>query len=118
MWQASSGVVSSDFSSMSSALSDSITGEVSGLGGYGEYTIADQNISFKLPKGITREQASTVPLAATTAWLALFSKDYLNLDRSNASGTSVLVWGGSCKSNHPYGLHSSRITAMLNSIGR
>ncbi|KAJ5331673.1 hypothetical protein N7476_001456 [Penicillium atrosanguineum] len=70
-------------------------GEIPSLGGYSEYTIADQNISFKVPKGIIREQASTVPLAAATAWLALFSKDCLNLDRSKAAGTSVLVWGGS-----------------------
>ncbi|KAJ5091374.1 hypothetical protein NUU61_006244 [Penicillium alfredii] len=70
-------------------------GEVAGLGGYSQYSIADQNVSFKVPASISREQASTVPLAAATAWLALFSKDCLSLDRSKASGTSVLVWGGS-----------------------
>ncbi|PLB53776.1 putative zinc-binding dehydrogenase family oxidoreductase [Aspergillus steynii IBT 23096] len=70
-------------------------GEIKGLGGYSSYSIADENICFKLPVGLSREHASTVPLAATTAWLALFSKDSLGLDRSNAAGTGVLVWGGS-----------------------
>ena len=74
-----------------------IVGEIPGLGGYSEYTIADERISFKVPASISRAQASTVPLAAATAWLALFSHDCLKLDRSKASGTSVLVWGGSCK---------------------
>ncbi|KAF4761382.1 hypothetical protein N7455_003289 [Penicillium solitum] len=70
-------------------------GEIPGLGGYSQYTIADQRISFKVPASISREEASTVPLAATTAWLAFFSKDCLNIDRSKVQGTSVLVWGGS-----------------------
>ncbi|KAJ5936580.1 hypothetical protein N7466_003030 [Penicillium verhagenii] len=68
-------------------------GEISGLGGYSEYTVADQNISFRVPSNTPSDQASTVPLAATTAWLALFSKGCLNIDRSEQ--TSVLVWGGS-----------------------
>ncbi|KAJ9491402.1 hypothetical protein VN97_g1854 [Penicillium thymicola] len=70
-------------------------GEVKGLGGYSQYCVADERISFKVPKSISRAHASTVPLASATAWLALFSKDCLNLDRSQANGTSVLVWGGS-----------------------
>jgi NADPH:quinone reductase-like Zn-dependent oxidoreductase len=71
-------------------------GEVKGLGAYSQYCLADERISFKLPEGISRAQASTIPLASATAWLALFSKDCLALDRSQAKGTSVLVWGGSC----------------------
>ncbi|KAL3459481.1 putative zinc-binding dehydrogenase family oxidoreductase [Aspergillus heterothallicus] len=70
-------------------------GEVKGLGAYGEYCLADERISFKVPKGVSRAEAATIPLAATTAWLALFSKDCLALDRSQARGQSVLVWGGS-----------------------
>ncbi|KAK4866417.1 hypothetical protein LT330_008349 [Penicillium expansum] len=50
---------------------------------------------LKVPASISQEKASTVPLAAATVWLALFSKDCLNIDRSNAKGTSVLVRGGS-----------------------
>ncbi|CAI7641451.1 unnamed protein product [Penicillium bialowiezense] len=71
-----------------------ILGETPGLGGYSQYSVADQRISFKVPASISRAEASTVPLAATTAWLALFSRGCLNIDRSRA-GTSVLVWGGS-----------------------
>ncbi|KAI9037607.1 zinc-binding alcohol dehydrogenase family protein [Aspergillus affinis] len=69
-------------------------GEFKGLGGYSTYSLADEKICFKLPAGLSREHASTVPLAATTAWLALYSKDSLNIDR-NKTGTSILVWGGS-----------------------
>ena len=72
-------------------------GEIAGLGGYSEYTIADQHISFDILTSIPRDQASTAPLAAATARLALVSKGCLILDRSKAAGTSVLVWGGSCK---------------------
>ncbi|RAH63518.1 GroES-like protein [Aspergillus piperis CBS 112811] len=68
-------------------------GEIKGLGGYSEYTVADERICFPLPKGVPPEEASTVPLAACTALLALFSKDCLNIPHK--SGETVLVWGGS-----------------------
>ncbi|KAL2816077.1 chaperonin 10-like protein [Aspergillus granulosus] len=68
-------------------------GEIKGLGGYSEYTLADERICFPLPEGVTPEQAATVPLAACTALLALFSKDCLNIPQR--SGETVLVWGGS-----------------------
>jgi NADPH:quinone reductase-like Zn-dependent oxidoreductase len=74
-----------------------IVGEIPGLGAYSHYCVADEKISFCLPRSILREQASTVPLAATTAWLALFSKTCLGIERVGAKGTSILVWGGSCK---------------------
>ncbi|KAH7061500.1 chaperonin 10-like protein [Macrophomina phaseolina] len=70
-------------------------GEKKGLGGYSQYTLADERISFKVPKSIPLDQAATVPLAATTAWLALFSKDSLGIPRAEASRHSVLIWGGS-----------------------
>ncbi|EAU35410.1 conserved hypothetical protein [Aspergillus terreus NIH2624] len=68
-------------------------GEIKGLGGYSEYTLADERICFPLPEGVTPEQAATVPLAACTALLALFSKDCLNIPQK--SGETVLIWGGS-----------------------
>lgn len=71
-----------------------IEGEIPELGAYSEYTIADDAISFKIPPGISLAEAATVPLAAATAWLALFSKDSLSIARSNKQ--SVLIWGGSC----------------------
>jgi len=73
-----------------------ISGEVKGVGGYSEYTLADENISFKIPSSIAPAEASTIPLAATTAWLALFSKNLLYIPRQQGTET-VLVWGGSCK---------------------
>jgi NADPH:quinone reductase-like Zn-dependent oxidoreductase len=72
-------------------------GETKGVGGFSEYTIADQNICYKVPEGISGAAASTVPLACGTSWLALFAKTCLNIDRSKGSETSLLVWGGSCK---------------------
>ncbi|GLA03756.1 hypothetical protein AnigIFM60653_003763 [Aspergillus niger] len=67
-------------------------GEIKNLGGYSEYTLADERICFPLPEGVTPEQAATVPLAACTALLALFSKDCLNIPQN--SGETVLIWGG------------------------
>ncbi|KAJ5161792.1 hypothetical protein N7492_007184 [Penicillium capsulatum] len=58
-------------------------------GAYSEYTIADERISFKLSANISRAHASTVPLAAATAWLASFSLGCLNLDRSAPAEPSI-----------------------------
>ncbi|KAI5235698.1 NAD(P)-binding protein [Aureobasidium subglaciale] len=69
-------------------------GEIKGLGAYGSYTLADDRISFKVPKGVRPEDAAAIPLATCTAWLALFSKNCLSVPRKNAK-TSVLIWGGS-----------------------
>ncbi|KAL2106143.1 hypothetical protein VUR80DRAFT_7219 [Thermomyces stellatus] len=68
-------------------------GEVKGLGAYSQYALADERICFPVPQGTTPEQASTIPLAAATAWLALFSKDCLHIERG--SKQAVLIWGGS-----------------------
>ncbi|GAB1202815.1 hypothetical protein APSETT445_001437 [Aspergillus pseudonomiae] len=83
-------------------------GETKGLGAYSKYCLADQRIAFKVPTTLSREYASTVPLAAATAWLALFSPDCLNLDRAKAQGKSVLVWGGSTS----VGLYSIQIASL------
>ncbi|CEI67675.1 unnamed protein product [Fusarium venenatum] len=59
------------------------------------YTIADERLSFKVPSKISPAQASSVPLAGNTAWLALFSKDCLALNRDALSNkASILIWGG------------------------
>ncbi|EON66283.1 hypothetical protein W97_05676 [Coniosporium apollinis CBS 100218] len=72
---------------------DVIAGEVPGIGAYSHFTLADEKICFKPPSNITPSEAVTVPLAATTAWLALYSKQCLNMNRNNPQ--SVLIWGGS-----------------------
>ncbi|KAF4956246.1 hypothetical protein FSARC_11645 [Fusarium sarcochroum] len=70
-------------------------GEIKGLGAYSTYTIADERLSFKVPSNISPAQASSVPLAANTAWLALFSGDCLALTRNtSADKASLLIWGG------------------------
>lgn len=70
-------------------------GEVKGLGAFAEHTIADEKISFKVPKSVSLAEAATVPLAAATAWLALFSKGSLDIPRSPVKEVAVLIWGGS-----------------------
>ncbi|KAJ4982630.1 hypothetical protein SVAN01_11880 [Stagonosporopsis vannaccii] len=83
-------------------------GEIRGLGAYSQYSIANESISFKIPQSITLAEASTVPLASTTAWLALFSKDSLHMDRRTGKDTSILVWGGSSS----VGLYAIQFAAM------
>ncbi|KAK1514623.1 hypothetical protein CABS01_06602 [Colletotrichum abscissum] len=83
-------------------------GEIKGLGGYGEYTLADDNISFRVPKNISPEEAATIPLASMTAELALFSEACLAIPRESGSETAVLVWGGSSS----VGLYAIQIAAM------
>ncbi|EQB49313.1 hypothetical protein CGLO_11346 [Colletotrichum gloeosporioides Cg-14] len=70
-------------------------GEIPGLGAYSTHTIADERLSFHIPENISAPEASTIPLAANTAWLALFSSDCLGLPRNSSNGASVLIWGGS-----------------------
>jgi NADPH:quinone reductase-like Zn-dependent oxidoreductase len=71
-------------------------GETKGLGAYSQYSLANEYISFKVPQSISSAEAATVPLASATAWLALFSKGSLQMDRQAGKDTAVLVWGGSC----------------------
>ena len=85
-------------------------GETNGQGAYSEYTIADESISFKVPRSISSEAAATIPLACCTSWLALFSKGCLNIDRSSGQQTSVLIWGGSSS----VGLYAIQIARQHN----
>src|SRR5437016_9056324 len=58
-------------------------------GGYAEYAVAtDKDVSPK-PKSLTFEEAAAVPLAAETAWQALFDTAKLS------AGQTVLIHGGS-----------------------
>ncbi|RBR07274.1 uncharacterized protein FIESC28_10773 [Fusarium coffeatum] len=70
-------------------------GEIKGLGAYSTYTIADERLSFKIPTNTSPAQAASVPLAANTAWLALFSDDSLayRCDRATEKAP-LLIWGG------------------------
>ncbi|VUC34864.1 unnamed protein product [Clonostachys rosea] len=66
-------------------------GEIKGLGGYSEFTLADEAICFPVPDSLSSEQAATVPLASCTALLALFSKNCLG----SVIAHCVIPWGGS-----------------------
>lgn len=68
-----------------------------GLGAYSQYTVADEQLCFKVPAGITHEEAVTVPLASCTAYLGLFSRSCLSINRTQGADVTVLIWGGSCK---------------------
>lgn len=63
-----------------------------------------------MPRSISLEAAATVPLACCTSWLALFSKDCLNIDRKSGEQTSVLIWGGSSS----VGLYTIQIARQHN----
>lgn len=67
-------------------------GDVKGLGGFSQYTLADEQLCFKIPPGLTYTESATVPLAACTAWLALFSKSCLNIRQQQGSDISILIW--------------------------
>ncbi|KZL87228.1 zinc-binding oxidoreductase [Colletotrichum incanum] len=83
-------------------------GEIKGLGSYSEYSLADDNISFRVPKDTSLEEAVTLPLASMTAWLALFSEESLKIPRGGGSDVSVLIWGGSSS----VGLYAIQIAAI------
>ncbi|KAH6972256.1 chaperonin 10-like protein [Ilyonectria sp. MPI-CAGE-AT-0026] len=84
-------------------------GEIKGLGAYSDYTIADENICFKIPDNTPLEQAATVPLAATTGWLALFRSQSLNIDRTLGLDAELLVWAGSTS----VGLYAVQIASLF-----
>jgi NADPH:quinone reductase-like Zn-dependent oxidoreductase len=44
---------------------------------------------------MTSEAAATIPLALTTAWLAIFSPYSLGMDITKGDGNQMLIWGGS-----------------------
>lgn len=79
-------------------VTDHNPGEVKGLGAFSELTIAEEKICFKVPESISSANAATVPLAAATAWLALFSRTCLDIQPAQGKQPNpILIWGGSCK---------------------
>ncbi|KAH7390021.1 chaperonin 10-like protein [Pyrenochaeta sp. MPI-SDFR-AT-0127] len=83
-------------------------GEKKGVGAYSQYSLANEYISFKVPESITLAEAATVPLASTTAWLALFSEGSLHMDRQAGKDSVILVWGGSSS----VGLYAIQFAAL------
>jgi NADPH:quinone reductase-like Zn-dependent oxidoreductase len=58
-------------------------------GGYGQYAIVKEGEAALKPKSLSFEQAAAMPLAALTAWQALFDTAKLQ------AGQTVLIQGGS-----------------------
>ncbi len=69
-------------------------------GAFQLYTVCVDHLTTRIPDSVSYEEASVIPLAATTAACALFQRNQLNLPlptvppRSPVEKT-VLVWGGS-----------------------
>ena len=70
-------------------------GLLKGMGAYSTHTVADDKICFKVPEVMSSDAAATIPLAMTTAWLALLSSRCLGIDRRKREKNQVLIWGGS-----------------------
>ena len=60
-----------------------------GQGSYAQYTLANQDRVAHIPKGLGFDEAAALPVAALTAWQALFDRGELS------SGQRVLIHGGS-----------------------
>lgn len=58
-------------------------------GSYGEYVVLPEKEAALLPKGLTHEEAASVPLAYLTAYEALIRQGHLK------AGSTVLVYGAS-----------------------
>ena len=63
------------------------------------YTVCLGNMTTRIPDSISYEEASVIPLGATTAACALFQTDQLDLQYPTLprkpTGKTVLIWGGS-----------------------
>ncbi|KAL8700768.1 MAG: hypothetical protein Q9201_005268 [Fulgogasparrea decipioides] len=72
---------------------------ISEMGGFQEYVIAEAGLACHIPASMSFAEASVYPLALATAAHALFSKDFLALPNPKVEPVktwkSLLVWGGS-----------------------
>lgn len=63
-------------------------------GAFQEYSILEEHGAVKLPSKISFEEGTTLPMSVTTAGVALFTPERLNLPRGPVSGSPILlVWG-------------------------
>ena len=69
------------------ALGDPVTALLSG-GGYAEYCVAAASLSFKIPQGLTLQEAAGLPEALFTVWANVFEAGGLQ------PGETLLVQGG------------------------
>lgn len=68
-------------------------------GAYQEMVVMREDLCAAIPKNVSYESASVLPLGLSTAACGLYQKDYLNLAYptmgSKSMGKTVLIWGGS-----------------------
>ena len=57
-------------------------------GSYAEYVLADDHLVARVPAGLALDQAAALPVAALTAWQALFDRGALS------AGQRVMIHGG------------------------
>ncbi len=57
-------------------------------GGYAEYAVANENVTFAVPEGLTVIEAAALPETFMTVWLNLFQRGQFR------RGNSVLIHGG------------------------
>lgn len=86
---------------------DRVTGLALGLtsnraaeGAFQAYTVLPVHLTSPIPKNLSFESASVIPLGISTAASGLFQKEYLALRFPTASpnkstGETILIWGGS-----------------------
>ncbi|KAI1268036.1 putative zinc-binding alcohol dehydrogenase domain-containing protein cipB [Xylariaceae sp. FL1019] len=69
--------------------------------GFQKYPVLTECTTFKIPDGMSFEEASVVPLGLSTAASCLFHENYIGLQLPTtgtpaaATGKTVLIWGGS-----------------------
>lgn len=93
------------------------------MGGYGEFVLSDESLLTIKPKSITHNEAAAAPLAALTAWQALFDHGKLQagqkvLIHAAAGGVGhFAVQFAKWKGAYVYGTASSSNKTFLESIG-
>lgn len=66
-------------------------GDITRPGCYAEFQLLDERIAGFKPKGLTNEQAATLPLTTLVAWESLF--DRLEISRNDANSPALLIIG-------------------------
>jgi NADPH2:quinone reductase len=69
------------------AIGDRVCGLMAG-GGYAEYAVVDQGSLFKIPDGMSFEEAGALPEVMMTVWVNIFDRCQFN------PGEAVLIHGG------------------------
>lgn len=68
-------------------------------GGFQDYALLEPKLTAHIPDTMSYEDASVIPLGASTAAAGLFQKDHLGLQfptlKPKPTGETVIIWGGS-----------------------